>query len=521
MSKRNDAGDRVAVTGPASALAEFLKKNNITAAPSSAASTFDESREDEAMLIEGRGFTGSSAPNKTRTTTCENCLTTTTPLWRRDAAGTVLCNACGLFLKTHGTVRPVRRTSDVIKKRAGISKKNAGRGTASTGARVSAAMDVVQRNRSLPQRDAGSAVRIAHPVPRTPNVSISLPDSLPRRGRRMRYEGDTDGDSSGAEDTSRHQEEYPTTSAEATGSSAAHARASILELRVKGNMLGKELDITAYVEPDNDSAVICTPSSDTRQGWFAPDGNQLKRVKVALKHLRRMTGPQDTRRHKQFSRELEIWARLEHRNVLPFLGLSHLGPVAASQVCFVSPWMEYGNAMEYLQRVPDADRVSLIQGIAAGIRYLHGRTPSLVHGDIKGKNILIDADGTPLLCDFGLAVYEELDRATTTLASHGTMRWMAPERLSPDSFGLTTSKTRTTASDVFSFGLTMYELLSGNVPLSDKSDWDAILAIVAGKRPPVSSEWNATIVEVMEDCWKQDRGDRPTAALLVERLGQV
>ncbi|KAI4257720.1 MAG: hypothetical protein LQ352_001560 [Teloschistes flavicans] len=48
---------------------------------------------------------------------CQNCTTSTTPLWRRDEYGSVLCNACGLFLKLHGTSRPISLKTDVIKSR--------------------------------------------------------------------------------------------------------------------------------------------------------------------------------------------------------------------------------------------------------------------------------------------------------------------------------------------------------------------------------------------------------------------
>ncbi|ODV98636.1 hypothetical protein PACTADRAFT_19854, partial [Pachysolen tannophilus NRRL Y-2460] len=50
-------------------------------------------------------------------TTCTNCNTKTTPLWRRNPEGQPLCNACGLFLKLHGVVRPLSLKTDVIKKR--------------------------------------------------------------------------------------------------------------------------------------------------------------------------------------------------------------------------------------------------------------------------------------------------------------------------------------------------------------------------------------------------------------------
>ena len=57
---------------------------------------------------------------------CQNCTTSTTPLWRRDEVGSVLCNACGLFLKLHGTPRPISLKTDVIKSRN--REKTAGQG---------------------------------------------------------------------------------------------------------------------------------------------------------------------------------------------------------------------------------------------------------------------------------------------------------------------------------------------------------------------------------------------------------
>lgn len=57
---------------------------------------------------------------------CQNCTTSTTPLWRRDEIGSVLCNACGLFLKLHGTPRPISLKTDVIKSRNRVKSANQG-----------------------------------------------------------------------------------------------------------------------------------------------------------------------------------------------------------------------------------------------------------------------------------------------------------------------------------------------------------------------------------------------------------
>lgn len=72
----------------------------------------------------GAGSSIGSTVNKTDTK-CTNCHTKTTPLWRRDPHGNPLCNACGLFLKLHGVVRPLSLKTDVIKKRQRSSNKAA------------------------------------------------------------------------------------------------------------------------------------------------------------------------------------------------------------------------------------------------------------------------------------------------------------------------------------------------------------------------------------------------------------
>lgn len=64
-----------------------------------------------------KGNAASGAGGNGMPTTCTNCFTQTTPLWRRNPEGHPLCNACGLFLKLHGVVRPLSLKTDVIKKR--------------------------------------------------------------------------------------------------------------------------------------------------------------------------------------------------------------------------------------------------------------------------------------------------------------------------------------------------------------------------------------------------------------------
>ena len=136
--------DRLAQSTPNSPPADATHASGFSSvAPSRPSSPPLGSKHGSATNLQGAGNQGDgSAP-----TTCTNCFTQTTPLWRRNPEGQPLCNACGLFLKLHGVVRPLSLKTDVIKKRnrgSGASmpvggtstrsaKKNAGM-TASSGA---------------------------------------------------------------------------------------------------------------------------------------------------------------------------------------------------------------------------------------------------------------------------------------------------------------------------------------------------------------------------------------------------
>ncbi|KDQ14065.1 hypothetical protein BOTBODRAFT_132954, partial [Botryobasidium botryosum FD-172 SS1] len=106
---------------------------------------------------------------------------------------------------------------------------------------------------------------------------------------------------------------------------------------------------------------------------------------VALKLLHTETPAQVKRR---IRRESEVWRRLRHDHILPFLGLWHRQD---DMVYMVSPWIANGHIMKYLQSDigRQADRRALLTQAADALVYLHGQ--DIVHGDIKGRNILVSS----------------------------------------------------------------------------------------------------------------------------------
>jgi GATA-binding protein len=85
--------------------------------PHSNSSSYEDDDSDDGHTTKYKKTAKNSKRQASQSTQCYNCHTTTTPLWRRDPQGHPLCNACGLFLKLHGAVRPLSLKTDVIKKR--------------------------------------------------------------------------------------------------------------------------------------------------------------------------------------------------------------------------------------------------------------------------------------------------------------------------------------------------------------------------------------------------------------------
>jgi non-specific serine/threonine protein kinase/serine/threonine-protein kinase len=162
---------------------------------------------------------------------------------------------------------------------------------------------------------------------------------------------------------------------------------------------------------------------------------------------------------KRFAMERQILANLEHPNIASLLD----GGSTEDSLPYL--------VMEYVEGIPitkfcgshDLDtnaRLELFQKVCAPVSYAH--TNLVVHRDLKPSNILVTNDGTPKLLDFGIAKLLHPDWSLDTAEATATMfRAMTPEYASPEQIrGLPV----TTASDVYSLGVVLYELLAGRRP---------------------------------------------------------
>ncbi|KIO21062.1 hypothetical protein M407DRAFT_51459, partial [Tulasnella calospora MUT 4182] len=146
-----------------------------------------------------------------------------------------------------------------------------------------------------------------------------------------------------------------------------------------------------------------------------------------------------------------IWSGLNHPNVVPLRGYA-LQDDGTPMI--ISPWFEHGDVHSYLEDYPDADRKKIVRQVAEGLVYLHSQDPPVVHGDLKGGNVLIDKEGDAALCDFGLSTLLMVNPATMTMSTVavGTVRWCAPELLTSN------VPEKTPASDVWAFAALSLEV---------------------------------------------------------------
>jgi len=215
--------------------------------------------------------------------------------------------------------------------------------------------------------------------------------------------------------------------------------------------------------------------------------------------------------------EIEIWSTVQHPNVVQFLGANILD----DKPFIVMPYFKNGNSRDYLQKHPDSDRLQILHGISLGLFHLHSH--HIVHGDLKGLNVLIDDSPKAILCDFGLSRVKADATSRTVTGSEGglagSLNWMAPELLQGGSLK--------TYCDIYAFGMTLYEIFVDAVPLAHIIH-AGFFELVVGRnvRPERPDDGNApqlsdAVWKLAERCWVKDPKSRPTARTICDTLSHI
>jgi len=138
-------------------------------------------------------------------------------------------------------------------------------------------------------------------------------------------------------------------------------------------------------------------------------------------------------------------------------------------------------------------------------------------------NILIDQTGNARLADFGLLTI--ISDPTNFLSSSsytqgGTARWMGPELIDPQRFGLK-NNCPTKSSDCYALGMVIYETISGNPPFHQHGDLTVFMKVLAGERPTRGPGIADGLWRMLRQCWRPHPGNRPIIEDVLLCLGRV
>jgi len=237
----------------------------------------------------------------------------------------------------------------------------------------------------------------------------------------------------------------------------------------------------------------------------------VKMIRVSMREFRHIEC------RKRLYREAITWRHLRHPFVLPLVGIDNTAFTGYD--CLISPWVEHGSVAtctDWLQKngreVPYA---RWINETLQGVEYLHSR--QIVHGELRGSNVMVDTSLTVRLTDFGLSfIYLEAE-TDNTLAGRA-VQWMAPELILCE-----TPIFPSYPSDIYSFACVCVEIYSHQPPFFDLAPVQVILRISKGLQParpqgtqgaPMSDD----LWQLIQSCWLPTPSDRPRAADLLAPL---
>lgn len=203
--------------------------------------------------------------------------------------------------------------------------------------------------------------------------------------------------------------------------------------------------------------------------------------------------------------EIDLLKNLNHKNIVKYLGSLK----TKTHLHIILEYVENGSLANIIKPnkfgpFPESLVAVYIAQVLEGLVYLHEQ--GVIHRDIKGANILTTKEGLVKLADFGVATkLTEADVNTHSVV--GTPYWMAPEVIEMSGV--------CAASDIWSVGCTVIELLTCVPPYYDLQPMPALFRIVQDEHPPIPDSLSPDITDFLRQCFKKDARQRPDAKTLL------
>ncbi|MCD7466579.1 hypothetical protein HAX54_003414 [Datura stramonium] len=206
----------------------------------------------------------------------------------------------------------------------------------------------------------------------------------------------------------------------------------------------------------------------------------------------------------QLEQEIELLSQFEHENIVRYYGTDK----SDSKLYIFLELVTQGSLLKLYQKyhLRDSQVSAYTRQILHGLKYLHDQ--NVVHRDIKCANILVDANGSVKLADFGLA---KATKFNDVKSFKGTALWMAPEVVNRKNqgYGL--------AADIWSLGCTVLEMLTRQFPYSNLDNpMQVLFRIGKGEPPAVPNTLSIDARDFINHCLQVDPSARPTASQLLE-----
>ena len=234
--------------------------------------------------------------------------------------------------------------------------------------------------------------------------------------------------------------------------------------------------------------------------WVATD--KATDLEVATKIYVAM----DEKGLQDFKKEFQLSFELNHSNLLH---ANYLGVNPEDRRPFlVMPFCPEGAVTRFAGKMTEDELWRFTHDVAAGLAYLHGQQPAIIHQDIKPDNILIHKNGEYVITDFGISkqLRASLRKSAMKLNSAGAISYMGPERFSKQYQAVK-------ASDIWSLGVSIYELATGELPFCGMG---GSLQKQGADMPELPEEFSETLNMVCQACMAKEPWNRPTAQQLAD-----